>query len=831
MSAVTVAEADPRATVRQAIAANRFLAEDGEASRARPVDVIVPIYNAADDLAACIASVARHTCCPFRLVLINDGSTDPRVAWWLDGIRGAAAQLIVIDRPDNRGFVRTVNEGFALSRDADVVVLNSDTIVSAGWLEKMVAVARLRPDVATVTPLTNNGTICSVPIALEDNAVPAGYDVDGFAALVETTSFEIFPEAPTGVGFCMLITRRALDAVGPFDAAAFGAGYGEENDFCQRAMRAGLVNLIADHTFVYHKGRASFGGRGDGLIARNLETVTAEHPAYDADIARFCRDHPLRGFHVYLAYNIAAGRGRRSAIGARRLHMLHILHILHGGGGTEKHARELAAIEDPSVLSYVLLSDGRTLDIDEYYAGHRLRTLRFPLPVVIGPYGPLRSSAYRDALTAIGWTLEVDLIHVHHLMYNALDIADVAATLGIPYVMTLHDYHTLCPMYTLLAPDGLPCGACTGSPHGRSAEACMKQAGQPPSYLAEYQAEMRRFLGGAAQLFVPSVCAREIVGARFPEVMPALSVIEHGHRTAGPEVTEGSPPFLPGRAPGRDGGGSTPTLNVAVIGSLDLHKGSAVFRDLLRANRRDETTFHLYGTTADPDITRARRNQPQRLDGSRFVYHGAYDAKDIVRTLVRDGIHVGLQLSIWPETFSYTLSEFVDAGIPVIAGRLGAQGERIERCRLGWTVADIRDAAATLAILDDIIRRPATLREVASAMRRDEALVPIDTMWGRYRDIYRTLARSRETETAGPTPGRGYVAFLATRLAETATVDATAGQTLQKLQHELDGLKERFRSPRHRIAEAVANAIQKTPLLWPLVRSVTEAVLRRQKPS
>jgi hypothetical protein len=70
-----------------------------------------------------------------------------------------------------------------------------------------------------------------------------------------------------------------------------------------------------------------------------------------------------------------------------------------------------------------------------------------------------------------------------------------------------------------------------------------------------------------------------------------------------------------------------------------------------------------------------------RLDGSKFVYHGAYAAKDIVRNLVDDHIHVGLQLSIWPETFSYTLSEFVDARIPVIAGRLGAQGERIERCR------------------------------------------------------------------------------------------------------------------------------------------------------
>ena len=75
----------------------------------------------------------------------------------------------------------TVNEGLAMSAAGDVVILNSDTVVSRRWLQKMMAVARARPDVATVTPLTNNGTICSVPNVLEDNAIPEGYDVESFA--------------------------------------------------------------------------------------------------------------------------------------------------------------------------------------------------------------------------------------------------------------------------------------------------------------------------------------------------------------------------------------------------------------------------------------------------------------------------------------------------------------------------------------------------------------------------------------------------------------------------------------------------------------------------
>src|SRR5206468_9939664 len=160
----------------------------------------------------------------------------------------------------------------------------------------------------------------------------------------------------------------------------------------------------------------------------------------------------------------------------------------------------------------------------------------------------------------------------------------------------------------------------------------------PASYLAEYQAGMRRFLGGAAKLFAPSLCARDIVGARFPEVRSAVSVIEHGHQTSA--------------TTGREFGTSQ-TLNVAVIGSLDLHKGSEVFRDLLKANRRDGIVFHLYGTTADADIRRSRRNEAQRLDGSRFVYHVAYEPKDIVGILARHRIDVGLHLSICADPFSY----------------------------------------------------------------------------------------------------------------------------------------------------------------------------------
>ena len=411
-------------------------------------------------------------------------------------------------------------------------------------------------------------------------------------------------------------------------------------------------------------------------------------------------------------------------------------------------------------------------------------------------------------------------------MHHTLDIASVAAARGIPYVMTLHDYYTVCPSYTLLDPDGRPCGACLDPGHRGTPEPCLKALGQPASYLHDYQQAMGAFLRGAARLFVPNIRVRDIVSARYPELRDTMAVIEHGHRPAPDGPRARRPIERDGRA----------RLDVAVIGALDVHKGSSVLRDLLRANRRRETTFHLYGTAPDPDLTPAERDRGGRLDGSHFVYHGPYESTEIVRRLVADGIHVGLQLAVWPETFSYTVSEFVEAGIPVIAGDLGAQGERIRRCRLGWTVADLREPGAVLAILDGILRDPAALDAMAIGMRRDEALIPIETMWRRYGQAYEEIitrggpSMTREAEPgADAAPSRRYLATLAMSVAEAESRETRLRQRAEEAEAQLQAVRQRLRSPRHRIADAIGDAIQRIPVVWPLLARLTEAVLRREE--
>ena len=225
--------------------------------RTEAVDIIIPVYNGYEDLQLCIPSVKKYTdLTKHRVILINDCSPDERIAPYLDSL--AQENIVVLHNEKNLGFSANINKGMAQSSNRDVLLLNSDTIVTEGWLDKIRACAYRDPAIGTVTPLSNSATLCSVPVMCQDNPLPEGFTVDEYAALIERCSLKRYPRITVAVGFCMFIKRCVIDDIGNFDAETFGRGYGEENDFCNRAEQAGYHHVMCDDTFVYHKGTASF---------------------------------------------------------------------------------------------------------------------------------------------------------------------------------------------------------------------------------------------------------------------------------------------------------------------------------------------------------------------------------------------------------------------------------------------------------------------------------------------------------------------------------------------------------------------------------------------
>lgn len=258
-------------------------------------DVIIPVYNAYEYLKECINSIADNTKkCDYRLILINDKSTDIRIQKYFENLKKKKTdKIILLDNKKNLGFVKTVNKGMAYSHN-DVILLNSDTVVTNRWIEKIREAAYTNKAIATVTPLTNNGTICSVPNFLEDNELPSNIELEKYSQMIENLSCNKIIEIPTAVGFCMYIKRSVINEIGLFDDVNFGKGYGEENDFCCRCIENGYINVVCTNTFIYHKGDMSFKEDKAKLTKRNLKVLLKKHPYYNAAIHKFIQNNPLK---------------------------------------------------------------------------------------------------------------------------------------------------------------------------------------------------------------------------------------------------------------------------------------------------------------------------------------------------------------------------------------------------------------------------------------------------------------------------------------------------------------------------------------------------------
>jgi GT2 family glycosyltransferase len=271
-----------------------------------PIEIIVPIFRGADELSACLPSLERTLAgaANVTLQLVDDYSEDPRVDALLDEY---AAKMPVPTRvhrnTKNLGFVGNVNTAMART-DADVVLLNADTITTKGWLERLRTCVASDSRIATATPFSNNAEICSFPDLCVAATIPS--DPDAIARACREAGAPTYPELPTGVGFCLYIRRAVLSRIGNFDAATFGRGYGEENDFCLRAAAHGYRNVLCDDAYVVHQGGASFGPLGERPGGENLRRLVARYPRYNALVADFIARDPLAARRAEIAARLSA---------------------------------------------------------------------------------------------------------------------------------------------------------------------------------------------------------------------------------------------------------------------------------------------------------------------------------------------------------------------------------------------------------------------------------------------------------------------------------------------------------------------------------------------
>lgn len=636
------------------------------------VDIVIPVYGAADALRKCLDSVWEHTDLDrHRLLIVLDGPQSRAIE------RMVAPWFHVLRNPLRLGFVGAVNRGMKAS-DRDVILLNSDTVVTPRWVEKLMAAAYSSGDVGTVTPLSNHATLCSVPRAFEENILPTGMTAAAFAEHVERVSARDYPRLPTGVGVCLYIRRALLDDIGYFDAERFGLGYGEENDFCMRAIAHGWVHVADDATFIEHAGHRSFGASRAALQQAAQKILCKLHPRYMATIAEFMRRDPLA--EVRSRINAVRPRGKR------------ITHLVHGWppfqqAGTELYAywlaRQQAATHRVSI--YTRSADPARADgeaVEMLDSGMRVRlvanhfTARDPLRRNGISNRPLERDFERFLREE-----ETELLHVHHLAGHSFSLMRVARRLGIPIVLQIQDWWFRCARVNQFDRQGNRCS-------GPGIEKCARCV--TLTNIAGSNRVLHAIRRRAAQAAIDAADAY-IVGSEAIRndyatmVHKPIHVIPYGIAVPG-GCTERAAAQRP--------------LRFGYVGSIAPHKGLHVAADALHGVSDAELV--VYGDcSAYPDYTNDLR---QRCPAMRFEGRFHEDEKERVFA----AMDVLLVPSIGLESFGLAAREAMACGVPVIATAGGALSEMFDDGAAG-ELFPAGDAAALRRIVQRLVDEPATV--------------------------------------------------------------------------------------------------------------------------
>lgn len=645
-----------------------------------PPAIIVPIYNAPQETEDCIRSVLRHTPASARLILIDDASPDPKIRPLLARYADIP-NVSVVHNPANLGFTRTINLGIALAGRADVVFLNSDTKVTPGWLTSLQLAAYSGDFVATATPLSNNAGAFSAPRVAEDNPLPGGLDLDACARLVARGSARRYPSVPTGNGFCMYVRRDCIDEVGSLDAEAFPRGYGEENDFCMRAGRAGWEHVIDDATLIYHVRGASFGTAKVALMEAGRAVVDERYPEYRTAIGKFTKDPDIA------AVRDAVGEAWSAPVPDAGVRPRALFVVSTRAGGTPQTNADLMRTLEDRYEPLLLRCDSRSLELTAVEGGEHRRIRRVELSQPLRAF-PHTSGEYDHLVAGILAEFGIEIVHIRHIAWHSLSLPRVCRTLGIPVVFSFHDFYTVCPTVKLLDERNVFCGGdCTATPGE-----CAEPLWHDPEFPAlkrrgvyVWRASMANMLAACDAFVTTSDSARALIDRHFPEIDDErFVVIPHGRDLA---MLDLSRPVAGGGEP----------IRILAPGNLDVPKGARIIEKIAELDRAGRFEFHVLGNS---DL-RPRRN---------LIVHGRYERDQLQAKVEAIAPHIGIVFSIWPETFCHTLTEMWACGLPVAGFDLGAVGSRIREHGGGWLL-DEQAPEAVHARLRQIASDPAGAAE------------------------------------------------------------------------------------------------------------------------
>jgi len=613
----------------------------------QPIDILIPIYNGKEFLDSLFTSIVTNTYMPYRLLIANDKSTDLSISEYLSKfkIENPSIDITIIENEKNLGFVKTINKLTNFTQN-HFVILNTDTEVPPHWLERLMYPILKNDNIASTTPFTNSGTICSFPNFLEDNPIFENMDVPSLDLFFQHVNLDKnLIEIPTAVGFCMGINKNVYKRIGMFDEI-FGKGFGEENDWCMRALKLGYKSVIVPNLFVYHKHGGSFESEEKrNLMEVNSNLLKVKHPDYFPSVEKFIKKDPLRQLRYILAIKIL------STLYKPKMILDHSI-----GGGANQYTKTIVSNEKISILVRYDISSTK---YKITFCGQRVDEKSYNLEDI------------KDIERIIKFFNVAEIIVNELVSYpKVLDLIDFLenqkSNSQIDLTFMVHDYFCVCPMYNLLNYEIEYCGIPSDLKY---CDKCIKinplinnqipflREDYPNIGITFWRDRFSNLLEHCSKIVCFSQNSKTLLQRAFPNLSEDKFVITPHH-------VDWVRPIKSNK--------TSEVINIAVLGNMTIHKGANIVASLATYLDYHDLNImiHIFGEIIEPfesfDMIKT------------VVKHNKYEKTDLPILMEKNEIDLVFIPSIWPETFSYTTEESMKMQIPVAVFDLGAPAERVK---------------------------------------------------------------------------------------------------------------------------------------------------------
>ncbi len=590
--------------------------------------VVIPVFNALVETLRCMESVSTSkTEISYDVVVIDDCSTNKNVSSELQ-MACEKYGFTFLQNEHNLGFVKTANLGMKLTSN-HCVLLNSDTVVSDYWLDAFAM--EYQSGVGSIVPLSNNATIYSVP---ESSTQQISIDQARSMALTAWSLQLNAVDIPTAHGFCMFISRAAIESVGYFDEETFGLGYGEENDFSMRILKAGYKIKLTPKTYVFHEGSASFGSEvGERQLAAQ-KILEKRWPKYMQSVTEFLSSDQIQKIGAAL---------RLARISQDSLQAVFFSHNLGGGVETAidadmsvSHAGKTVLIVRPSFVSNSI-----NIEICDDLGRTRLNSRLTGTPVEVGE---LLSS------------LSPSEVIVHHEL-GFSDLASILKCFKQDIEYRFHDYYTICPFINLSNIDGSYCG----EPNEADCNSCISSRDKKLNDIESWRIARNQSIMHSSKFTTPSQDTSARLSRYFPQIkfetranFPIVNNVGTNQETSVYENKE--------------------AVDLVILGVLSIHKGLHLVLDLLDV-ANGELRIKIIGfVPKNLKSDRVKRHMKTGVLSETGEYKSELEALELIEKQSPKAIFFPAR---WPETYSYTLDIANITQLPIIACDIGAIPSRI----------------------------------------------------------------------------------------------------------------------------------------------------------